>query len=70
MAGATMVWWFVWRRASADCRVWLGDVRLANFLETHRLTPTLKSEVDAVAATIGDVYGQSQNLLHACEKWG
>ncbi len=41
----------------------LGDVTLANFLETHRLAPTLKSDVDAVVVIIGDAYKDAQKFI-------
>ncbi len=41
----------------------MGDVTLQNFLESHKLLPELKSEVEAVAVLIGDVYEAAQPLL-------
>lgn len=48
----------------------VGDVTIANFLETHDLLPELKSEVDAVLIVIGDVYVQSQKLINDLREMG
>lgn len=40
-----------------------GDVTLQNFLETHRLLPELKPEVDYYVVLAGDVAYQAQTLL-------
>jgi histidyl-tRNA synthetase len=42
----------------------MGDVTLANFLESHGLMPELKSETDAHLVLIGDIYAKSQTLLN------
>jgi histidyl-tRNA synthetase len=41
----------------------MGDVSLANFLETHGLVPQLKPETQATALLIGDVYDKAQPML-------
>lgn len=41
----------------------MGDVTLQRFLEKHSLLPELKSETDAVAILIGDVYKAAQPAL-------
>lgn len=41
----------------------IGDVTMANFLESHDLMPKLESETEVYAILIGDVYSQSQKLL-------
>lgn len=41
----------------------MGDVTLANFLETHNLMPALKPDTDAHVVLIGDVYAGAQKLL-------
>jgi histidyl-tRNA synthetase len=37
-----------------------GDVTLANFLETHRLLPAMKSETDVYVVLVGDVQAAAQ----------
>src|SRR3989344_2051737 len=41
----------------------MGDVTLANFLETHSLLPDLKPETDLYVVLIGDVYEKAQKTL-------
>jgi histidyl-tRNA synthetase len=41
----------------------MGDVSLANFLETHDLVPTLTTETDAYVVLIGDVYEYALPML-------
>lgn len=41
----------------------MGDVTLQNFLETHKLLPTIHTETDVAAILIGDVYTQAQPIL-------
>ncbi|MBA3757776.1 histidine--tRNA ligase [Candidatus Saccharibacteria bacterium] len=41
----------------------MGDVTLQNFLETHKLLPTIRPETDAVVILIGNVYEASQEAL-------
>jgi histidyl-tRNA synthetase len=41
----------------------LGDVTLQRFLEVHNLLPTLRSETEAIAILIGDVYKDAQPFL-------
>ncbi len=48
----------------------VGDVTLANFLETHGLLPALQSDVDAVVVTIGDVYKDVQRLISSLREMG
>lgn len=40
-----------------------GDVTLANFLDTHKLLPELKSETEVYVILLGDVYKQAQKIL-------
>lgn len=48
----------------------VGDVTLANFLETHGLVPAIKSDIDAVVVTIGDVYRNAQKLFASLRRMG
>jgi histidyl-tRNA synthetase len=41
----------------------MGDVTLQRFLEIHNLLPELKSETDAVAILIGDLFDRAQPAL-------
>lgn len=41
----------------------MGDVTLANFLESHGLLPKLRNETDATVILIGDVYEPAQKTL-------
>jgi histidyl-tRNA synthetase len=41
----------------------IGDVTLQNFLETHKLLPSLQVETDAVAILIGNVFEDAQPKL-------
>jgi histidyl-tRNA synthetase len=41
----------------------MGDVTLQNFLKYHKLLPDLRTESDAVAIIVGDVYSQAQDSL-------
>jgi histidyl-tRNA synthetase len=41
----------------------MGDVTLANFLETHGLLPKLETETDIYTILIGDVYDQAQKVV-------
>jgi histidyl-tRNA synthetase len=41
----------------------LGDVTLANFLETHQLLSELPSETDVYAIVAGDVHDQAQKIV-------
>src|SRR5690606_32259253 len=40
----------------------MGDVTLANFLASHNLLPQIRSTVDVVIITLGDVYLQANKL--------
>lgn len=48
----------------------LGDVTLANFLQTHDLLPEFKVETDVYAILIGDVYADAQALLSELREEG
>ncbi len=48
----------------------MGDVTLQNFLETHKLLPSLKPETDAYVVLIGDVYEQAQRVLMSLREMG
>ncbi|HMS50411.1 MAG TPA: histidine--tRNA ligase [Candidatus Saccharibacteria bacterium] len=48
----------------------LGDVTLANFIESHGLTPKLRSETDVYAILVGDVYKKAQNVVSALREEG
>lgn len=48
----------------------LGDVTLANFLQTHDLLPDFKVETDVYAILIGDVYADAQALLSELREEG
>ncbi len=41
----------------------MGDVTLANFLETHRLLPTISTETDVYIVLIGDVLAAAQKPI-------
>lgn len=40
----------------------MGDVTLANFLESHKLMPQLKNETDLIIITVGDVYAETGKI--------
>ncbi|MGZ6004982.1 MAG: histidine--tRNA ligase [Candidatus Saccharimonadales bacterium] len=48
----------------------MGDVTLANFLETNNLVPKLKSETDVYVVLVGDVYEAAQKTLTALRDMG
>ena len=48
----------------------MGDVTLANFLETHNLLPKLKPETDLYVILIGDIYEKSQKPVAELRKMG
>jgi len=48
----------------------MGDVTLANFLESHELLPSLKSETDAYIVLVGDVYDEAQKTIAALREMG
>jgi histidyl-tRNA synthetase len=48
----------------------MGDVTMANFLEVHHLLPRLKSDTDAIVVLIGDVYEQTQPIIHDLREMG
>jgi histidyl-tRNA synthetase len=48
----------------------MGDVTLANFLETHELLPTFKVESDMYVVLVGDVYDKAQKLLAELRQMG
>ncbi len=48
----------------------MGDVTLANFLDVHGLLPKLKVETELYVSLIGDVYGQSQEIIDSLRQMG
>lgn len=48
----------------------MGDVTLANFLESHKLLPKLRPEADVYVVLIGDVYAKVQPLLQELREMG
>ncbi len=48
----------------------LGDVTLEDFLRTHDLIPSLRSDIDMVAIMVGDTYKQAQSLLKGLRSKG
>lgn len=48
----------------------VGDVTLQNFLEGHKLLPPIRSETDAYAVVIGDIYGPAQKVVHELRGMG
>lgn len=48
----------------------MGDVTLLDFLQTHKLLPTIRPEADATVILIGDVYEDAQDTLTAFRKEG
>jgi histidyl-tRNA synthetase len=48
----------------------MGDVTLANFLETHELLPTFKVESDMYVVLVGEVYDKAQKLLAELRQMG
>lgn len=48
----------------------MGDVTLQNFLETHKLLPDLKPEVELYVALLGDVYSEAQRVIHDLREMG
>ncbi|MGH7195909.1 MAG: histidine--tRNA ligase [Candidatus Saccharimonadales bacterium] len=48
----------------------MGDVTVANFLETHQLLPQLHSETEAYIALIGDVYDAAQRPIAELREMG
>lgn len=48
----------------------LGDVTLQNFLETHKLLPVLRPEVDAYVVLVGDVYVKAQQMIADLREMG
>lgn len=40
----------------------MGDVTLANFLESHQLLPKFKNDIDVLMILIGDVYNEASKL--------
>jgi histidyl-tRNA synthetase len=41
----------------------MGDVTLQNFLETHKLLPSVHTETDVAVILVGDLYAQAQPIL-------
>jgi histidyl-tRNA synthetase len=48
----------------------LGDVTLANFLELHRLMPTLPVETDIYIALVGDITAEAQQPINELREMG
>jgi histidyl-tRNA synthetase len=48
----------------------LGDVTLANFLETHQLLPAIQTETDVYVILVGDVYEAAQSILAGLRQEG
>jgi histidyl-tRNA synthetase len=48
----------------------MGDVTLANFLDSHGLLPDIKPSVDVVILTVGNVYQQANDLAQAMRSQG
>ena len=48
----------------------VGDVTLADFLETHGLLPTIKTETDVYVLLIGDVYETAQKVIGELREMG
>lgn len=48
----------------------MGDVTLLNFLQAHKLLPTIRPETDATVILIGDVYEDAQDTLEEFRKEG
>lgn len=48
----------------------MGDVTLANFLESHGLMPKLRSETDIYVVLVGDVYVKAQKVLAELRQMG
>lgn len=48
----------------------MGDVTLANFLESHNLLPSYQNATDVVIVTIGDVYAPAYQLAQTLRKDG
>lgn len=48
----------------------MGDVILANFLETHNLLPKLQTETDVYVVLIGDIYDKAQKPVAEMREMG
>ncbi|HSW79938.1 MAG TPA: histidine--tRNA ligase [Candidatus Saccharimonadales bacterium] len=48
----------------------MGDVTLANFLESHELIPELQPEVDVYAIFVGNVWDQAQKVVELMRSEG
>ena len=48
----------------------MGDVTLQNFLETHKLLPELRTEIDVYVVLIGDVYTKAQKPVAELREMG
>lgn len=48
----------------------MGDITLANFLESHKLLPDLHPETDVYVALIGDVIGGAQTMVAELRQMG
>lgn len=48
----------------------MGDITLANFLESHKLLPPLRPETDLYIALIGDVIGGAQTMVAELRQMG
>lgn len=47
-----------------------GDVTLANFLSTHKLLPTIRTETDVYVAIIGNLYQPAQKIIQSLRQEG
>lgn len=48
----------------------MGDVTLANFLDSHKLLPQLTTETDVLLVLIGDVYGRAGKVARELREEG
>ncbi len=48
----------------------MGDVPLQNFLETHKLLPSMRTETDAYLVLVGNVYEKAQNVIAELREMG
>ncbi len=48
----------------------MGDVTLANFLDSHKLLPELPTETDVLVVLIGDVYSRASKIVRELREEG
>ncbi|GAC1386653.1 MAG: histidine--tRNA ligase [Candidatus Saccharimonadales bacterium] len=48
----------------------MGDITLLNFLQTHKLLPTLVPDIDTYVVLIGDVYAEAQPMIQELREMG